>query len=174
MSEALKNAIKKIALGESEGICTAEVLAVNKSKNTCDVKVLKNNNEVFDVLLQSIEGEFESPIVAYPVVGSLVTIAFLGKSGDAAIVLKTTEVDEIILGGVAFGGLVKVAELVSKVNILENGLNDMVAKWNSFCSSYVPGSPTTIGLPATLATQTLTEVEITVLEDLENEKVKHG
>ena len=173
MSEALKNAIKKIALGDTEGICTAQVLAVDKAKNTCDVKVLKNDNEVFDVLLQSIEGEFESPIVAYPVIDSLVTIAFLGKNGDAAIVLKTTEVDEIILGGVTFGGLVKVGELVSKLNELETRFNDFKSKFNAHTHVLTLTSGTgTAAIAANQITSTnLTETEIV---DIENEKVKHG
>lgn len=173
MSEALKQAIKKIALGDSEGICTAQVLAVDKAKNTCDVKVLKNNDEVFDVLLQSIEGEFDSPIVAYPIIGSLVTIAFLGKTGDAAIVLKTTEVDEIILGGVTFGGLVKVSELVSKLNELETRFNDFKTKFNNHthvttCTAGGAAVPAPV-VPIALANLTETETA-----DLENEKVKHG
>jgi hypothetical protein len=170
MSEALKNAIKKIALGESEGICTAEVLAVNKSKNTCDVKVLKNNNEVFDVLLQSIEGGFESPIVAYPVVGSLVTIAFLGKSGDAAIVLKTTEVDEIILGGVTFGGLVKADVLKTELDNLRSyasALKTATKALGTILDGIAPG--TSAAFETAMIGQTTGD-----FSSIKNEKVKHG
>jgi hypothetical protein len=39
---------------------------------------------------------------------------------------------------------------------MKSDLNDMISKWNSFVAVYVPGSPTTVGLPPTLTGQNVT------------------
>lgn len=51
---------------------------------------------------------------------------------------------------------VKYNELKSENDKLKSTVDSLVTKWNSFCSSYVPGSPTVIGLPPTLSTSTVT------------------
>ena len=52
--------------------------------------------------------------------------------------------------------LVRFSQLESGFNELKGDLNDMISKWNSFVTSYVPGSPSTVGLPPTLAGQNVT------------------
>ncbi len=39
---------------------------------------------------------------------------------------------------------------------LKATVNDLVNKWNAFCASYTPGSPSTLGTPPTLASSTVT------------------
>ena len=46
---------------------------------------------------------------------------------------------------------VRYSELANAFNDLQNKYNDLANKWNAFVSAYVPGSPTTIGTPPTLA-----------------------
>lgn len=82
----------------------------------------------------------------------------------------------------SFGGFVKILDpttpskgILARINKMENSWNDFVTKWNAFCSVYVPGSPSTIGLPATLATSTATQVlPITQKSDIENPNLLHG
>jgi hypothetical protein len=52
--------------------------------------------------------------------------------------------------------LVRFSALESGFNELKGDLNDMISKWNSFVTAYVPGSPTTVGLPPTLSGQNVT------------------
>ena len=49
--------------------------------------------------------------------------------------------------------LVRFSALESGFNEMKSDLNDMISKWNSFVAVYVPGSPTVVGLPPTLAGQ---------------------
>jgi hypothetical protein len=172
MSDKLKEAIKKIALAGMGGICSAEVLTVDKAKNTCSVKVLKNDDELLDVTLLALEGDFGAKVVVYPTLGSVVLIAYLGVSGDAASVIKTTEIDEVLIGGSEFGGLVKVGVLVEKLNKLEQRFNDFKTKFNAHVHTGVTTGPGTSAVSNLLITSIdLTETEQT---DLENERIKHG
>lgn len=47
--------------------------------------------------------------------------------------------------------LVRYSELESAFNELKSDHNELVTKWNAFVAAYVPGSPSTVGLPPTLA-----------------------
>lgn len=45
--------------------------------------------------------------------------------------------------------LVRYSKLKDALDEIEGKLNDHIEHWNSWCNTYVPGSPTTVGLPAT-------------------------
>lgn len=51
---------------------------------------------------------------------------------------------------------VKYNEAKQEIDKLKASLNSLIQKWNAFCSVYVPGSPSTTGLPPTLASSTVT------------------
>lgn len=111
-----------------------------------------------------------------PVVGSRCLIGRIEHSDAEAFLIAAEEVDEIWLNGDANNGLVKAQELVNRLNLIENKLNDLINSWNYLCDNYIPGSPTTIGTPTTaqLVAKKVTETETTDVSDIENEKVKHG
>lgn len=60
-------------------------------------------------------------------------------------------------GTAEFGGtddnLVRFIPMEQAFDEVNDKLNDMISKWNAFAAAYVPGSPTTVGLPSTLAGQ---------------------
>ena len=66
---------------------------------------------------------------------------------------------------------VKYTELATQFNELKGKFNDLVSKWNSFCTNYVPGSPTTTGTPATLAGQTASSSTADITQS-KNERIK--
>ena len=71
-------------------------------------------------------------------------------------------------------GIPKVVPLTDRISRAENKINEFIGKWNAFCASYVPGSPSTTGLPATLGTSTVNQISpITQQSDLEDTKVTH-
>jgi hypothetical protein len=159
---------------KADAIC--EVISVDTARLTCKVKDVSTGYEIDNVrLLSVIEEEApEARFAVYPKVGSRVGVSFLFDRPDLACVFKFGETDKIDLNGDQYGGLVKVNELTARLNDIESKLNELIGKWNEFCASYVPGSPASAGLPASLLTETLTSIEETSVEDLENEKVKHG
>lgn len=77
---------------------------------------------------------------------------------------------DIHFGGDA-GNLTRFQELETGFNQLKSDHNELVSEWNSFCASYVPGSPTTIGLPPTLSTSTVTSSTASI-EDSKIDKFK--
>ena len=168
----LVTAIKKMANKGMNGISNAEVLEVYKNKNTCDVKVLKTGEELYDVVLQSIAGNYQRPIVAYPVKGSTVTIAYFGISGDAAIVVETTEVDEVLIGGNEFGGLVKVEALTQELAKNNEILTSIMNIINA-APIPEPGNGAVSAFQAALK-GALIGLNVGNFSEIANEKVKHG
>lgn len=76
-----------------------------------------------------------------------------GKEIKAFIHLKNDE--EIHISGDQYSA-VRFQELEKAFNELKDDHNDLVQKWNTFTTSYLPGSPTTVGTPPTLAGQNAT------------------
>jgi hypothetical protein len=74
------------------------------------------------------------------------------------------------LGG-ATNYAVKFNELKSEFDKLKTDHNELAQKWNAFCTAYVPGSPSTVGLPPTLATSSVTP-NASDIDLAKNEKIK--
>ena len=62
-------------------------------------------------------------------------------------------------GNIEIGGdsdnMVRYSELETAFNQLKSDHDALAAKWSAFTAAYVPGSPSTIGLPPTLAGQSV-------------------
>ena len=103
-----------------------------------------------------------------PEVNSIVVVSFL--SDDSAYVSLVSKVSEVHLNGKNFDGLVKVNDLVQKLNNLENKVNTIISTYNAHthvASSF--GTPTTT--PVAPVTGTLTP---TIKQDLENITILQG
>lgn len=66
---------------------------------------------------------------------------------------------------------VKFNELKTEFNALKSDHNALVQKWNAFCAAYIPGSPVLTGLPATLATSTVSS-NTSNIDNAKNDKIK--
>jgi len=102
--------------------------------------------------------------------GESVVIGFINKNCIAEIGehrIFSTDSDGVLStyihlkndGTMAIGGnadfMVRYSELESAFNELKSDHNTLAQKWDSFCSSYAPGSPSTVGTPPTLAASTV-------------------
>jgi hypothetical protein len=181
--------------GEQAGlrfpVMSGKVVAgsVDEGECTCTVRLSVDDDSDAgrdEILLNGVSGNVNG-VLCYPADDSDVWVAEIDGSGKWGIVKtstlakmvttvggsKLTIVDgTITLNDGSLDGLVKVIELTSKLNNVENKLNDLIGKWNAFCTGYVPGSPSTTGLPATLTTQTETTLTLTMQGDIENPHVK--
>lgn len=63
---------------------------------------------------------------------------------------------DILVGGDA-DNLVRYLPTEAAFNELKGTVNDLLGKWNNFCTDYIPGSPSTAGMPATLASSLIPE-----------------
>lgn len=68
---------------------------------------------------------------------------------------------------------VKYNESKSENDKLKSTVDDLVTKWNAFCGSYVPGSPSTVGTPPTLSTSTVTP-NTSNFSLIKNSKIKYN
>ena len=128
------------------------------------------------VALYSKTGEIGKPvIVGYVNKNKLAEIGeYRAFSTDDKGNLKTyvhLKNDGIMLLGGDEDNAVKFSELKKGYDELKKDHNELVSKWNAFVLSYVPGSPSTIGLPPTLAGQNVV-ASVASIDKSKNEKIK--
>jgi hypothetical protein len=61
--------------------------------------------------------------------------------------------------------------LKTEFNALKADHNTLADKWNTFCAAYLPGSPSTLGTPPTLATSTVMP-NASDIDNAKNTKIK--
>ena len=84
----------------------------------------------------------------------------------------TSKLSEIQLNGKNYDGLVKINDLVDKLNALENKVNSIISTFNTHTHPYVNvSSPATTSPSTSPITGTLTPTQKI---DLENSTVKQG
>jgi hypothetical protein len=105
------------------------------------------------------------------------TIGFKSPAGnlikldeDNKVITIYTPDGEIVLNEGSYGGLIKISELLNKLNAVENKVNTLIQKYNTHTHPGVsPGGSSTA---PTLQTETGV-LTVTKKEDIENPKVKH-
>jgi hypothetical protein len=175
----IQEAIKMIAqreLARAEMYCVlCTVNSVDTSERTCEVTPLNGKADLFDVRFQA-ELSLNVGLFIEPKVNSTVLVAFI-NSVQAAVVM-CSEIENIyidtygdtIFNGGQNDGMVKVGDLVTKLNNLENDVNNLktaVSGWTPVPND--GGAALKLAL-ATWYAQTLTPTQ---QSDLENTKVQH-
>jgi voltage-gated potassium channel Kch len=170
----LKQSIKDIVFDGEElysVICTVKSVEFP----TCTVQPLDDEIEIDGIRL--IADDKEKGIINVPTVESIVIVTFLDASNGFISLLS--EIDSIGLRGDAFKGLVKIEDLVSKINRIENKLNSLITKFNSHIhvTTATAGLAPPIGVIGTISPTVTQETAIaptTTVDDLENKNVTHG
>lgn len=143
----------------------AVVVSVNDSARTAVVELLGEHPVEIPVRLMA---SVDDGVLILPERDSTVVVALT----DDPYIAMFSGVDRIILRGGQFDGLVKVADLVTKLNNLENKVNDLVSKFNTHTHILTLSAGTGTAAPTTtLVTGTLTPTQQT---DLENTNITHG
>jgi hypothetical protein len=143
-----------------------EVQTVSIDKRTCDILTVTNDSDVYiaGVRLQAAVG---SGILIVPSIGSMVAVVAQAKQD--LYVIQFSDIDQIIMFGGKNNGMVKVDDLVTRLNKIEDKVNEIITNFNSHTHiSAAPGSPTATGLPQ-ITSGRLTD---TVRSDIENPKIK--
>ena len=139
---------------------------VDTTAMTCDCAPINGDAHFLEVRLNA---DYKKGFTLIPKDESVVIISQL--SDATAYVSMVSDVDQIYLAGDANGGLVKVDDLVTKLNNLENKVNVMIGIFNAHVHTGVTTGPGSSAVSPTLITGTLTP---TTANDLQNNKVKHG
>lgn len=145
----------------------ATVASVDPDAMTCAVIALTGpvGSDIPDVrLLASVD----DGILRLPTVGSTATV--LMSTFTDPVIVSYSGLDQIILMGGDLGGMVRVMDLVTRLNNLENAYNDLVSKFNTHTHNVTatgaPTGPSLLPEPTTLS--------LTVREDIENENILQG
>lgn len=130
------------------------IVSVDATAKTCVVKTLDTELEIPDVRLQAAPGK---GFFLKPKVGSFVVITSF--QDFEYVVVMYSDIDEIILLDGSYGGLIKISDLVSRMNAIENKVNDMIEYINqhSHPGNGSPPSPPYIG--GTLSNTTVGQIE---------------
>lgn len=131
--------------------------------------VLPTGEELLNIRLVSEEDD--TNFIQLPAIGSNVLVGFVDNQN--AIGLVYGELQEVLLRGDQYDGLVKINDLVTKLNNLENTLNTFMTTYASHVHPFVNalGVPSATTPTASAPPSPLTP---TIKNDLENNKVKHG
>lgn len=146
-------------------ILTGKVTAINRNDYTCTVNPVDGSATLNAVRLSPSIGKYA--MITIPKVNSFVTVVMVDKL--RGVVVSCDDAEEILIGGEELGGMIKIEELVSRLNAIERAFNSFInTKYNLHVhTDPVSGST---GVPSL----TGSNVEETQRNQLENEKVKHG
>ena len=161
--KSIYEAIRMIAKGDGQALCDTGVARnVDAEHGVCDVEI-EGKAPAEGALI----GNAESGVMVVPKDGSVVAVVWVSKT--TAVVVMVAEVEEIRLMGGQMGGLVKVEELVKRLNAVEEDLNNLKQVFQGWTPVSQDGGATLKTAATTWATQRLTETQ---KSDIENEKVK--
>ena len=152
----------------------ATIDSVDVSARTCSCTVVEGTTEI-ELPTVYLMAVIDDGVLIIPTVGSTVRI-IMSQNLDPFI-CQYSQIDTAILQSAvkiqlndgSYNGLVKVADLVTKINAIENLLNDLILKYNTHIH---PATAGTTSPTATLETSNITP--ITQQADLENTTVTHG
>jgi hypothetical protein len=156
----------------NEEVYSLPCKVVKVSEDVAELAPLNGDANIFGVKL--IAGTSTTSLLVTPTIDSIVIATFLSK--DTAFIGLYSEIDSVAIRGDQYGGLIKIEELVSKLNRLEDKVNAFVSKFNAHTHPYIPAlAPAPAAVPTLPTVTPETPIAPTTLRgDLENEQVKHG
>jgi hypothetical protein len=141
---------------------------VSVSWPTCMVSTLDSETEL-EVRLNA-SGEAGNALQYLPKVGSIVGI--MNLFDFEYTVVMYSEVDSIQFLDGSYGGLIKIQDLVSKINAIEQKVNDINTALKAHTHTGVTAGSGVSG-PST-AFASISDLTETVVSDIENDKITHG
>jgi hypothetical protein len=146
---------------------TCTVTDVDLSENTCKCTPIDGVTPDFLGVILSVSKS--KGFLLIPKDGSLVSVTQLSEA--TAFVSMVSDVDQIYLAGDENGGLIKVADLVTKINNLENAMNQIKV---AFASWVVVPNDGGLALKTLASTWASSQLLLTTRANIENTKVSHG
>lgn len=164
--------------GEEIYSIRARVVEVDEEAMTCNCVPLLSGGDLLDVQLiprdnngvVGSKGIAGGGVIFIPAVGSVVFVTMLTQSDG--FVSMTSEVSHVWLGGDNYGGLIKIEELITKINNIEDKYNDVIAILKAVA---IPLAPSGTYLFSTIpAVANATPLTNTTKTELENPMILHG
>lgn len=180
LSELLTKAILNLTKSnQTESVLIGEVLSIDEETETCVVKPLDSEAEIYGVRLRGITEDKGKGFLIIPKINSTVILgmidsnnAFVSDYSDIEKFFIHTEEgqkievkDKIKFNNGDLGGMVKVITLTQKLNNLENKLNEII----QLLKTHTHASNGAISLEL----QSLSNVIQTNRSEIENENIIH-
>lgn len=148
--------------------CTVKSVDAGGDPPTCVCTPINDTDPDFiGVRLQAAKET--DGILLIPVVGSVVMVQPINHV--TGYVSMFSKVESIRLGDGTLGGLIKIADLVNKLNNLENKVNSLITAYNTHTHTGVTTGAGTSAVGTAPVSGTLTP---TVRADIENDTITHG
>ena len=135
---------------------------------TCEVEI--DGLSVPDVRLRASTEVDGAQLLLRPAVGSAVIVGSLTGDLDQLVLLSMDRAEEVIINGGKLGGLVKIAELTDKLNLLERELNDLKSALGRWTPVKSDGGA---ALKLAISPWSAKQLSLTRRSDFEDTKVKH-
>ena len=176
---AIAEAIKKIT-GQHKvdpvSYCNAEVTAVDVNSRTCSCRVVEGHT-AYDLPTVKLMAVVDDGLFLEPVVGSMVKVIF--SEIVEPFVCQYSEIENITIDAKtqvtindgSFGGLVKVQELLDKINAIEKDMNALKTAFSGWIVVPSDGGSALKIATGKWQSDRLTE---TKKSDIENEKITPG
>lgn len=160
----------KMLIGKPEHpVKVCQVVDVDTSDYTCTANPVDGTAQLTKVRLSPALGKYA--LMAVPKKESFVTVVMVNHL--TAYVVTISEAEKIYLNtnDGDFGGLVKVEQLVSRLNAIENAFNSFLTEYKTHIHSVNVAGAVTVNLTPP---STQTSIETTQRDQLENTEVVHG
>lgn len=169
LEREIRQKIQELAHNQnkSERVYVCVVESVDLEAKTCDVVIADGSAILIpSVRLQAQPG---NGILIVPKAPSLVVVTMINSTNGHVTMFSDVKSIQYFDG--SFGGLIKIEELISKINNLESDLNTLKQIFTSWVPAAGDGGLVLKTAATTWASQLIVETKKT---ELENELVKHG
>jgi hypothetical protein len=176
---AIQDAISKLAgQGKVDQVTyvNAVVDSVDIGSRTCNCTVIDGHTE-YELPNVRLMAVVDDGLFIQPAVGSIVKVIFSQKIEP--FVCQYSEIENITidaktsitLNDGSFGGMVKIKDLITKLNAIEKDINSLKSLFSLWTVIPSDGAASLKAAVSVWAGRSLAE---TVLAELENQKVSHG
>ncbi len=138
--------------------------------NTCTIVVDEDNDLTVEGILLGFE---KSDMIVKPKLNTDALVVFTDGSRTNGMVIKCQETESVTIMGDEFGGLIKIDELVNRMNLIEDRINKMISTFDghTHISPPAPVNPVTTATPLPVMATPVSQTQKT---QIENTKIKHG
>lgn len=167
-NERLRDAIRKMTQNVNEEVYSipCEVASVDTSNNTCVCSPVNGDSDLIDVRLQAGSG---NGVLMIPKEGSIVMVTPINEV--TGFVSMYSEIESIQFLDGSYGGLIKIDEIVNKLNAIEDDINTLKQAFTTWVTVPNDGGA---ALKAATATWYAQQLQSTTKNQLENELITHG
>jgi hypothetical protein len=148
----------------------AEVNDVSMTDRTCEVTMIGGKSA--NTLTVRLMASSDDGLLMKPTIGS--TIVVMMSEYTAPFVAKYSGVDSITMLGGDLKGLVKVDDLVTQLNNLEDFVKDLAQKYNAHTHPYMNVTTPATTSPVLPQDQEIGVITNTQASDLENTNITQG